>query len=78
MIPGDDTSQRISLVSYLREAIVKKCAGEKLYDAQALEKKLEKYRAGWGKTARAKKQTQAKQTGGKTRKNKTFFSFLGF
>jgi hypothetical protein len=74
MIPGDDTSQRISLVSYLREAIVKKCAGEKLYDATALEKKLEKYRAGWGKTARAKK-----QAGGKTRKSRlqAFFSFLG-
>lgn len=75
MIPGDDTSQRISLVSYLREAIVKKCAGEKLYDAAALEKKLEKYRAGWGKTARAKK-----QAGGlKTRKSRlqAFFSFLG-
>ena len=44
MIPSDDTSQRISLVSYLREGIVKKCQNQKLYDPLALERKIERWR----------------------------------
>jgi hypothetical protein len=42
--PEDDTSQRISLVSYLREGIVKRCGNQELYDAQKLEKKFQKWR----------------------------------
>jgi hypothetical protein len=60
MIPTDDTSQRISLVSYLRENIVNKCKGEKLYDAQALERKLEKYRGGVTKKAKNPKKANKK------------------
>lgn len=40
----DETSQRISLVSYLREGIVKKCQNQKMYDPQALLKKIERAR----------------------------------
>ena len=50
--PADETSQRISLVSYLREGIVKKCQGQKMYDAQKLEKRF----AGWrSKTQKMKR-----------------------
>jgi hypothetical protein len=45
MKPTDDTSQRLSLVSYLREGIVRNCAGAKLYDAQKLERRLNAWRA---------------------------------
>jgi hypothetical protein len=45
MKPTDDTSQRLSLVSYLREGIVRNCAGTKLYDAQKLERRLNAWRA---------------------------------
>lgn len=52
MIPKDDTSQRLSLVSYLREGIVEKCKGAKMYDAVELERKLEVWRAKTRKTKR--------------------------
>jgi hypothetical protein len=42
MIPGDDTSQRISLVCYLRKKIVEKCQGEQLYDPVALQKQIQR------------------------------------
>jgi len=44
MIPQDETSMRLSLVSYLREGIVKKCRGATMYDAEKLEKRLSKWR----------------------------------
>lgn len=44
MIPSDETSQRVSLVSYLREGIIKKCGNQKMYDAQELAKKIERAR----------------------------------
>jgi hypothetical protein len=44
MEPADETSQRLSLVSYLREGIIKKCGNQKMYDAEALEHKLESWR----------------------------------
>lgn len=44
MEPSDETSQRLSLVSYLREGIIKKCGNQKMYDAEALESKLEAWR----------------------------------
>ena len=49
--PQDETSQRISLVSYLREGIIKKCKGQKMYDAEKLEQRLDK----WRKTHKAQK-----------------------
>jgi hypothetical protein len=52
MKPKDETSQRLSLVSYLREGIVHKCKGAKMYDAVELERKLEAFRA---KTRKAKR-----------------------
>jgi hypothetical protein len=45
MKPKDETSQRLSLVSYLREGIVHKCKGAKMYDAEELERRLEAWRA---------------------------------
>lgn len=51
MIPADETSQRLSLVSYLREGIVKKCGDQKMYDAQALETKL----AAWREKSKTRK-----------------------
>ncbi len=45
MKPKDETSQRLSLVSYLREGIVKKCKGAKMYDAPELERRLDAWRA---------------------------------
>lgn len=42
MIPTDETSQRISLVCYLREKIVEKCQGEKLYDPAELQKQIQR------------------------------------
>ncbi len=42
MIPGDDSSQRISLVCYLRKKIVENCQGEKLYDPVALQKQIQR------------------------------------
>jgi len=44
MKPADETSQRLSLVSYLREGIPKKCAHQKMYDAQKLAKSIEAWR----------------------------------
>jgi hypothetical protein len=44
MEPKDETSMRLSLVSYLREGIVKKCQGASMYDAERLEKRLDKWR----------------------------------
>jgi hypothetical protein len=55
MIPSDVTSQRLSLVSYLREGIVRRCSGEKLYDAQGLEKRLGAWRAKHNKTYKKKR-----------------------
>jgi len=40
LIKTDETSQRISLVSYLRERIVEKGRDQKMYDPQDLEKKI--------------------------------------
>jgi hypothetical protein len=42
--PASDDRIRLSLVSYLREQIVKKCKGQPMYDAQRLEKKLQAFR----------------------------------
>ncbi len=42
MIPTDETSQRISLVCYLRKKIVEKCQNEKLYDPVALQKEIQR------------------------------------
>lgn len=50
MEPKDDTTQRISLVSYLREGIVKKCGDQRLYDPQKLEAKMQ----AWRKTLKRK------------------------
>lgn len=44
MEPKDDSSQRLSLVSYLREGIINKCGNQKMYDAEALEKRLSMWR----------------------------------
>lgn len=44
MDPEDETSQRLSLVSYLREGIIEKCGNQKMYDSDALEKKLNTWR----------------------------------
>lgn len=44
MIPQDETSKRISLVSYLRESIVKKCKNQKMYDPVKLEQQIERWR----------------------------------
>ncbi len=53
MVPTDETSQRISLVCYLREKIVEKCQGDKLYDAKALQSVLQaRYTRRKGKKAR--------------------------
>lgn len=40
MIASDDTSQRLSLVSYLRENIVKNCGNQKMYDPAALQRRI--------------------------------------
>jgi hypothetical protein len=45
MQPADETAQRLSLVCYLREGIPTKCKGTKMYDADALERKLSRWRA---------------------------------
>lgn len=42
--PATDDSVRLSLVSYLREKIVTKCKEQPMYDAQALERKLQSFR----------------------------------
>ena len=44
LIKTDETSQRISLVSYLRERIVENGKGQKMYDATALAEKISKKR----------------------------------
>ena len=51
MIKEDETSQRISLVCYLREGIIKKCGNQKMYDYVKLEKRLARFR----KTLRKRK-----------------------
>jgi len=51
MIPQDETSDRISLVSYLREGIVRNCKNQKMYDPAELERKIERWRR---KTYKAK------------------------
>ena len=43
MEPKDETSQRLSLVCYLREGIINKCKGQKMYDPVALDKKLKRF-----------------------------------
>jgi hypothetical protein len=43
-LPKDDTSMRLSLVSYLREGIVKKCRGATMYNAERLAKQLNRWR----------------------------------
>jgi hypothetical protein len=40
LIPGDETTERLSLVSYLRENIVKNCKGQPLYDPVLLHKRI--------------------------------------
>jgi hypothetical protein len=45
MEPADETSQRLSLVSYLREGIVEKCQGQKMYDAERLKHRLDSWRS---------------------------------
>lgn len=40
LIPGDETSERISLVSYLRENIVKNCKGQRMYDPAELQQRI--------------------------------------
>jgi hypothetical protein len=40
LITKDETSQRLSLVSYLRENIVKHCKGQNMYDPEQLHKKI--------------------------------------
>jgi hypothetical protein len=40
MVPGDETSERISLVSYLRQNIVKNCKGQEMYDPSDLHKRI--------------------------------------
>ena len=42
--PEDETCQRISLVSYLREGIVKKCKGEIPYNPRTLEQRMQRWR----------------------------------
>ena len=44
MVPKDETSMRLSLVSYLREGIVKKCRGATMYNAERLAKRLDNWR----------------------------------
>ena len=41
--PQDETSQRVSLVSYLREGIIKRCGDQKMYDAQKLDKQFKRF-----------------------------------
>jgi len=45
MEPQDETSMRLSLVSYLREGIVKKCRVAAMYNAERLAKRSSKWRA---------------------------------
>ena len=54
MDPQDEESQRLSLVSYLREGIIKKCGDQKMYDAQALDEKLNRWREKQAKTRKLK------------------------
>ncbi len=42
MIPTDETSQRISLVCYLRKKIVEQYQGEKLYDPKVLQQQIQR------------------------------------
>jgi len=51
MVPTDETSMRVSLVSYLREGIVKKCGNQSMYDPLALERKIDR----WRKTLKARR-----------------------
>jgi hypothetical protein len=51
MVPKDETSMRLSLVSYLREGIVKKCRGATMYNAERLAKRLDN----WRKTQKKKR-----------------------
>ena len=44
MKPLDETSQRLSLVSYFREGILKNCKTQKMYDAKKLAKKFDTWR----------------------------------
>jgi hypothetical protein len=55
MIPSDETSQRLSLVSYLREGIIRKCGNQQMYDAQKLEKRLDTWRSAHSKTRKIKR-----------------------
>jgi hypothetical protein len=56
MIPEDETSKRVSLVSYLREGIVKKCQNQKMYDAAKLEKRFASWRTKTQKQQKHKKE----------------------
>lgn len=55
MIPSDATSQRLSLVSYLREGIIRKCGNQQMYDAHKLEKRLNTWRSANSKTRKIKR-----------------------
>jgi len=44
MKPKDETSQRLSLVCYLREGIVKKCQSQKMYDPRKLDAKFDAWK----------------------------------
>jgi hypothetical protein len=60
LIQKDETSQRLSLVSYLRENIVKNCKEQSMYDPQKLQQKI----------TRAMKRSDPKRSTRKKRKNK--------
>lgn len=56
LLPTDDTSQRLSLVSYLRENIVKNCKGQPMYDPIDLHRRITRglKRRGHGKSVTRK------------------------
>lgn len=58
MIPKDKTSERLSLVCYLREGIVRGCAGQKMYDPIQLQARM----------TRAMKKVKEAHGGRKTRR----------
>lgn len=60
MEPKDETSQRLSLVNYLREGIVKKCKNTPMYDAAELERRLDAWRAKQSTKTRKNKKPQKK------------------
>ena len=66
--PDTDNSIRLSLVNYLREKIVTRCKDQPLYDAQALERRLQAYRNNKSVKNRAAKE---KAKGNRTRKGRS-------